>query len=133
MTTTKQYEAIIWAKEQLFDLCQNTDWVDYPDSAAKLIRFILSRKNRSLFTILQKQAIVTVLVSGAFNEWGGFSMPATACCCQNFASVKKDLAKKRQIKLLVYGDTEDFLVSVFQKGEEKYADLQYQACDMGSP
>lgn len=111
--TEKQYEAIIWGKEQIFDLCQNTDWVDNPDSAAKLIRFILSRKNRNLFTMIQKQALITVLVSGAFQDWGGFNMPATACCCQNFASVKKDLSKKRQIKLLVYGDDEDFLVSVF--------------------
>lgn len=111
--TEKQYEAIIWAKNQVFDLCHDTDWVDYPDSAAKLIRFILNHKNRNLYTMLQKQALITVLVSGAFNEWGGFSMPATACCCQNFASVKKDLAKKRQIKLLVYGDTEDFSESVF--------------------
>ena len=112
MLRKERYDAIIWAKNQITDLCHDTEWVDYPESVAELIRFILSRKNRYLFTMLQKQALVTVLVSGSFHEWGGFSMPATACCCQNFASVKKDLAKKRQIKLLVYGD-EEFLVSVF--------------------
>ena len=111
----REYHAICDAKNSIAEICHDTNWIDTPENACQLIRFILSRKNRNTFTMLQKQAFITVLVSGTFNNDGGFLMPTTSDCCINFSHVKKDLAKKRAIRLYVYDSVleEEYPISVF--------------------
>ena len=45
------------------------------------------------------EALLTVLTSGTISD-NGFQMPATACCCENFAVVRKQM-KRHSLSLLV--------------------------------
>ncbi len=94
----KEVEAIKTAKNAIQEIALNEDWVDYPESGWRYIRHIMSMK----MPILWKQAIMTVLLSGTFNADGGFMMPSTSACCQNFKNVKKRMANKRGLYMFVY-------------------------------
>ena len=96
----KKYVAIVEAKELVYEEVNKKDyWC--PDDAAAMIKEALSNKS---LPILKKMAIITVLISGTCLEAGGFNMPATACCLENFNFVKKEVSKKRNIKLYVWDE-----------------------------
>lgn len=67
-----------------------------PESGAEFVQEIVY----SEIPALEKQALVTVLLSGTFT-WHGFNMPVTGCCCENFECVGKELEGNAPLAIFV--------------------------------
>lgn len=85
--TNKKYEAIIQAKNIISQLCEDGA-MDYVESGVDVVRNTCLMKAPALL----KEALLTVLTSGTISD-NGFQMPATACCCENFAVVRKQMKR----------------------------------------
>ena len=92
--TNKKYEAIIQAKNIISQLCEDGA-MDYVESGVDVVRNTCLMKAPALL----KEALLTVLTFGTISD-NGFQMPATACCCENFAVVRKQM-KRHSLSLFV--------------------------------
>lgn len=92
--TNKKYEAICQAKDIIAQLCEDGT-MDYVESGIDVVRNTCLMKAPALL----KEALLTVLTSGTISD-NGFRMPATACCCENFAVVRKQM-KRHSLSILV--------------------------------
>ena len=92
--SNKKYETILQAKNIIAQLCEDgaMDWVE---SGVDVVRNTCLMKAPALL----KEALLTVLTSGTISD-NGFQMPATACCCENFAVTRKQM-KRHSLSLLV--------------------------------
>lgn len=92
--SNKKYEAICQAKDIIAQLCEDGA-MDYVESGVDVVRNTCLMKAPALL----KEALLTVLTSGTISD-NGFQMPATACCCENFAVVRKQM-KRHSLSLFV--------------------------------
>lgn len=87
--SNKIYKKIQAAKNTVMDEEWLGYWLEYPDRAQELVSCTLLSKIRHL----DKMALLTVLSSGTFREDGGFNMPPTAACCENYEIVCRDYSR----------------------------------------
>ena len=91
----KKYQAILQAKQIVagLDDAGKLEWVEQSLQIARTT--VITRSSA-----LMKQALLTVLLSGTMSN-NGYSMPATAVCCENFKLTKKQM-KRNSLSAYIY-------------------------------
>ena len=102
MSREKIYNATVNAKSFVFDFIEDKGLVS-PEEVATLI---IETNENWFMPVINKIAIINVLLSGTCFEDGGFNMPATSCCMENFNFTRKEVKKKKQLYLFVYDELE---------------------------
>lgn len=97
MENRKLYESIIDAKELVGKVCQETDWLSFPENASELIWGICRMK----VPAMEKFSILTVISTGTISN-GGFLMPSTRECMESYRGVMKYYKKHHLVPLWYY-------------------------------